>query len=134
METAAKILIVGGVLNLAVAFAAGYLLSNKRLTPPHEGPYYLLQAHRGALQEGFMLLGLAWAVQLSRLPEGIEIAAAWLLVAASALQDGGSLLAYAMGTEDEFRERSPSFYVVTANAILATIGIAIVLFGVLTSL
>jgi hypothetical protein len=38
------------------------------------------------------------------------------------------------GTVDEFRERSPSFYLATTNAILATIGLAILIYGVLVSL
>jgi hypothetical protein len=134
MQTAAKILIVGGVLNLALSFVLGYALSNKRLKPPHEGPYYLLLAHKNALQESFMLLGLVFAVQLAKLPDGVKTLAAVLVVASSVLQDGGAIVAWLSGTKDEFRERSPSFYIVTVNAILVTIGVGILLVGVFLGL
>jgi hypothetical protein len=134
METAAKVLIVGGVLNLAASFVLGYALSNKRLNPPHEGPYYLNLAHKNALWEGFMLLGLVFAVQLARLDPGIKTLAASLLVASSVFQVGASVVAWLSGTKDEFRERSPSFYLATTNAILATVGLAILIYGVFLGL
>lgn len=131
METAAKILVVGGVLNLAVALVIGFILSRYRLNPPNEGPYYVHLAHKNALWEGFMLLGLVFAVQLAQLSQGIKVVAALLIVAASVLQDASSITAWLMGTKDEFAQRSPSFYLATANAILVSIGLAILIFGVL---
>ena len=131
METAAKILIVGGVLNLAVAFVMGFILSRYRLNPPHEGPYYVDLAHKNALWEGFMLLGLVFAVQLAQMRESTKVIAALLIVAASVLQDGSSIVAWLSGTKDEFAQRSLSFYLATANAILVSIGLAILIFGVL---
>ena len=41
METAAKVLIVGGVLNLALAFVLGFILSNSRLKEPAKPQHYL---------------------------------------------------------------------------------------------
>ncbi|MFN2591802.1 MAG: hypothetical protein ABR532_03090 [Candidatus Dormibacteria bacterium] len=133
MFAAAKILIVGGILNLAVAFVLGYILSNSRLKDPARPQPYLLLSHKNALQESFMLLGLTWAVMLAKLPEGLMLTAAWLLVGSSVFQVGGSTVAWLQGTTDEFAERSPSFYIVTINAIMATIGVAILVYGVLNA-
>ncbi|HXA43030.1 MAG TPA: hypothetical protein VNV65_08990 [Candidatus Solibacter sp.] len=134
MSAAAKILIVGGVLNLAAAFVLGYVLSNKRLNPPNQGPFYLNLAHKNALQEGYMLLGLTWAVTLAHIGSTWLTVAAWLIVASSVFQVGSAVLAWRQGTVDEFKERSPSFYLATTNAILVTAGLAILVYGVLVSL
>ena len=131
MESAAKILIVGGVLNLAVAFVMGFILSRYRLRPPNEGPYYVHLAHKNALWEGFMLLGLVFAVQFAQMKESTKVIAALLIVAASVLQDGSSIVAWLMGTKDEFAQRSLSFYLATTNAILVSLGLAILIYGVL---
>lgn len=131
MEAAAKILIVGGVTSIAVAFALGYLLSNSRLKRPELAQPYLLLAHKNALWEGFMMLGLVFAVQLAQMRESTKVIAAMLIVAAAVFQVGGAMVAWLMGTKDEFAERSLSFYIVTINALLVTVGIAILLFGVL---
>jgi hypothetical protein len=134
MSTAAKILVVGGVLNLAAAFALGYILSNKRLNPPNEGPFYLNLAHKNALQEGYMLLGLTWAVTLAHIDSTWLVVAAWLIVASSVFQVGSAVIAWVQGTRDEFKERSLSFYLATTNAILVTLGLAILVYGVVVSL
>jgi len=134
METAAKVLIVGGVLNLALAFVLGFILSNSRLKEPAKPQHYLNLAHRASLWEGFMLLGLVFAVELSDLSSGLETLAAILLVASSAFQDGSSVLNWLQGVGDEFAERSPGFYLATINAILATTGLAILIVGVFRGL
>jgi hypothetical protein len=134
MSAAAKILIVGGVLNLAAAFLLGYVLSNRRLNPPNQGPFYLNLAHKNALQEGYMLLGLTWAVTLAHISSTWLTVAAWLIVLSSVFQVGAAVVAWRQGTVDEFKERSPSFYLATTNAILVTLGLAILVYGVLVSL
>jgi hypothetical protein len=49
VETSAKILIVGGVLSLATAYAFGFVMSNARLKNPGVPQTLLLQVHRDAL-------------------------------------------------------------------------------------
>ena len=68
--TAEKVLIVGGTLSLAFSFVIGFILSRARLKDPSADHAWLLQAHRVALWEGFMLLGLVFAVALSSLSPG----------------------------------------------------------------
>jgi len=129
METAAKVLIIGGVLNLALAFVIGFMLSNSRLKEPAKLQHYLNLDHKASLWEGFMLLGLVFAVELADLSSGLKSLAAALLVASSAFQDGSSVLNWLQGVADEFAERSPGFVLATINAILATVGLAILIVG-----
>src|SRR5258708_12253921 len=116
MSAAAKILIVGGVLNLAAAFVLGYVLSNKRLNPPNQGPFYLNLAHKNALQEGYMLLGLTWAVTLAHIGSTWLTVAAWLIVASSVFQVGAAVGAWRQGTVHHFNDPSPTSYLPTPNA------------------
>ena len=81
-----------------------------------------------------MLLGLVFAVELAKLPEGVKSLAAALLVASSVFQMGASVTSWLMGTKDEFKERSPGFILATINAMLATVGLAILIYGVFAGL
>jgi hypothetical protein len=134
METAAKVLVVGGTLNLALAFALGFVLSRRRMASPDADASALLQCHRVALWEGFMLLGLVWAVGLSPLSSGTETLAAWLLVSSSVLQDASSIANWIQRVGDQFKERSPGFYLAAVNAVLGAVGLAILLVGVFRGL
>jgi hypothetical protein len=134
METAAKILILGGVSSIAVSFVLGYVLSSSRLKEPEKPQPYLLLSHKNALWEGFLMLGLVWAVQLAQMKESTKVIAASLIVAAAVFQVGGSTVAWLMGTRDEFAERSISFYIVTINALMVTVGLGVLLFGVVRTL
>lgn len=134
MEPAAKILIVGGLFNIGLAFVLGFVLSNARLKRPTQSPHYLQVAHRVSLFEGFMLFGLVFAVELARLPTGWKTLAAVLLVASSLFQDGSGILNWIQGVKDEFTERSPGFALATINAILAAGGVLILIVGVVAAL
>lgn len=134
MSAASKVFIVGGILNLGAAFVLGYILSNQRLKTPDAPGGYLLQAHKVALWEAFMLLGLAYAVTLARLPAGWELAGAVLLVASSVFQDASSVVNWLQGVRDEFAQKSLGFYLATVNAILASAGLIIVGVGVFVGL
>ena len=133
MEIAAKILIVGGMLNLALSCLIGFVLSKVRLRTADTGTYLPL-AHRVSLWWGFMLLGMPWAVSLSPLSAGIETLAAWLLVASSALSDVDPMLNLWQGVKDPVAERSLAFYLGGISAILVTVGISIFVVGVFQGL
>ncbi|MEA2646787.1 MAG: hypothetical protein QOE92_1870 [Chloroflexota bacterium] len=133
-DTATKILVLGGLLSLVASFAIGFVLSRYRLRPPNVAPAYVHLAHKNALWEGFMMLGLVWAVQLSSLPDGVETVAAVLIVAAAGLQVLSSVVAWLSGTQDEFAQRSLSFYLATINALLVTPGVLILLGGVVAAI
>jgi len=133
MDTAAKILIVGGVLNLAYGFLTGFVLGNTRMKSP-EAPKYLILAHTGPLMQGPILLGLAVAVSLSDLSGWLETMGASLLVASSALLNGGNTLNWLQGVQDEFAERPVGHALTSASALLATAGLAILVVGVFAGL
>jgi hypothetical protein len=73
-------------------------------------------------------------VELSPLSSGLETLAAWLLVAASVLQVASSTINWRQGVRDQFVTRPLGFYLATINAILATIGLAILIVGVFEGL
>ena len=133
METAAKVLIVGGVLNLAYGVVTGLVLTSIRSRSP-EAPRYLTLAHIGPLMQGPMLLGLAVATGLSSLAEGLETLAAWLLVAGSAGIAAGDTLNWLGGVGDAFAERSPGLFSQAAGGAFTGTGLAILIIGVFRGL
>ena len=133
METAAKILIVGGILNLAYGLLTGVFLAGARTKAPTASKYLIL-AHTGPLMQGPMLLGLALAVPLSRLPAGVETLAAWLLVGSSAVLDVKDTHNWLQDIKDEFVERPPGFFLGGVSAALSVSGLAILLVGVFRGL
>ena len=134
MDTAAKVLIVGGVLNLAYGFLTGFLLANVRMKGP-ESPKYLTLAHIGPLMQGPMLLALVFAVQLSTLSGSLETIAASLLVAGSALLAVADTSNWLQGVRDAPEERPPLGTLLSASSVVAsTAGLAILIAGVFAGL
>ena len=134
METSAKILVVGGVLSLATAYVFGFVMTNLRLKNPGVPQPLLLQSHRDALWQGFMLLGLAWAATLSDLASGVEIVAAVLIVVATALSIGSTVVNWRMNVTDQFAAKSLGYYLAAVNATLVSIGLLIFIVGVFKGL
>lgn len=135
MDTAAKILILGGLGSLLVSFVMAFVLAMARLSDPQADRSLLLQVHRVTLWEGFMLLGLVWAERLSTLSASLECTAAVLLVAAAALQATSNTLAWRAGNTNLFAPpRGLTYYMATANAVLAFIGLVIFVIGALKGL
>ena len=134
-DTAAKILIIGGLASLLFAFIMGFVLSQVRLKDHTVEQTRLLGVHVVALWEGFMLLGLVWAVALSNLSSGVETLAALLLVAGGALQLTANFLAWTKGLVDLFAPPRGTVYVLAAtNATLASAGLVILVFGAVKAL
>ena len=134
VQTSVKILIVGGVLALATAYVLGFIMTNLRLKNPGVPQTLLLQSHRDALWQGFMLLGLAWAATLSDLAGGVEIVAAALIVAAAALSIGATVANWRMNVTDQFATKSIGYSLAAINATLVSIGLLIFIVGVVKGL
>lgn len=134
MDTAAKILIVGGVLNIAASFLMGIALAGRRRTEPAQGLRTLLVVHQAAVMQGSMLLALTFAIGLSDLGDAWETAAAVLLVAGSLFNMSGNFLNYRGRVEDQFAGKAVGLRLNVVNSLLATPGIAILLVGVITGL
>ena len=134
LTSAIHILVLGGLANVVLSFALGWLLSLKRMNGPMEPHKWLLIAHEVSLQEGMLLLGLAYALSFAQLPESWAIAAAWMLVAGAFFQDFSGILNWLTRTNDQFKEKSIGWISATINAILNTLGLGIVVYGVVMGL
>jgi hypothetical protein len=106
ITVAEKVLIVGGVLNLAYGVLLGYPITVNRAKGAPDTPKYLMAAHVGTLLHAAVLLGLVWAVRLSALGQGWLDVAAWLVVVSSALVAAKDTLNWLTGVKDEFSEKA----------------------------
>jgi hypothetical protein len=113
----------------------GFVLSRARVRDHTVEQTRLLGVHVVALWEGFMLLGLVWAVTLSDFSSGVETTAALLLVAGAAFQLTSNFLAWTKGLVDLFAPPRGIVYSLAAiNAVLAFIGLVILVIGALSGL
>jgi hypothetical protein len=134
-DTAAKILVIGGLASLLFSFVMAFRLALARLADPMADRHLLLQVHVVSLWEGFMLLGLVWAVALSDLSSGLETAAALLLVAGGVLQLTSNTMAWRKNITNLFAPpRGLTFQLARINAILAMAGLVILVIGALKGL
>ena len=85
MTGAEKVLIVGGVLNLAYGALLGYPMIVIRAKGAPAVPRYLMAAHLGVLLHAAVLLGLVWAARLSTLTLAVWSASHGQPMAASLL-------------------------------------------------
>lgn len=103
MTTAQSWLIVGGLLNLFIGVLAAYALYWIRVRDPEKpAQRYSLVTHKTTLWNGFLLLGLAVAIEHTNFTATVNT---WLAVAeviATLLADGRNILSWAQGMEDEF--------------------------------
>jgi hypothetical protein len=134
MPTAEKVLIVGGVLNLAYGVGLGFPIVAIRAKGAPATPRYLMAAHLGVLLHAAILLGLVWAVRLSTLDSGWLDVAAWLLVVSSALIAAKDTLNWLTGVQDEFREKAKTVLLGVLGAIADTVAVGIFVVGVLDAL
>jgi hypothetical protein len=134
LTQAMRILVVGGVANLVLSFALGWLLSARRMKSEMEPHRWLLVAHEVSLQEGLMLLGLSFALSFARMPASLATISAWLLVAASAFQDASGIVNWLRRTGDQFKSRSGGWILATVNAVLNTAGLGLVAYGVVAAM
>jgi len=105
ISVAEKVLIAGGMLNLAYGALLGYPITVIRVKGAPATPKYLMAAHVSALLHAAILLGLAWAARLSTLGPGWLDVAAWLVVVSSALIAVKDTVNWLTGVKDEFSEK-----------------------------
>lgn len=134
MEVATKILVVAGILNLAFGFLVGFPFAMARMKAPY-APRYLVAAHIGSLMQGTMLLALVIAFRYSRLDLSLAIWSASLLAASSFFLALKDTLNWVLGINDEF-EQKPAVPKVSGliGVVSGTVGLAILVFGVLNGL
>lgn len=134
MDDATKILILGGVLNIAYGLLTGIAAGMIRQNHPTYSKY-LRFVHIGALMWGPILLSLSWAVAMSTLDAGLETVGAILMVGASVLLDVKDTINWLQGTQDEFAEKARiPLALGTLSALASLAGIAIFTLGVIQGL
>ena len=106
ITAAEKVLIAGGVLNLAYGALLGYPIVVIRAKGAPATPRYLLAAHIGALLHAAVLLGLVWAARLATLGPGWLDLAAWLVAVSSALIAAKDTVNWLTGVQDEFGDKA----------------------------
>jgi hypothetical protein len=134
MTVAEKVLIAGGVLNLAYGALLGYPIVVIRAKGAPAVPRYLMATHISVLLHAAILLGLVWAARLSTLSSGWEDVAAWLVVGSSALIAAKDTLNWLTGVHDEFAENAKTVPLGALGAVAEPLGIGIFVVGVLTAL
>ena len=134
ITAAEKLLITGGVLNLAYGVLLGYPITVIRAKGAPAVSKYLMAAHVGALLHAAVLLGLVWASRLSTLGPDWHDVAAWLVAASSALIAAKDTVNWLTGVHDEFGEKAKTAPLGALGALGETAGVGIFVVGVLTAL
>ncbi len=132
-DTASKILIIGGLIHLVWGLITGIPMGSLRMGGK-EVPRYLTLSHMGGLMQGPLLLGLVFAVQLSKLPPLWETVAASSIALASILLITKDTLNWWLKIEDEFAERPLWFHLGAVLVPLYIIGVLVLCVGVAASL
>ena len=130
MDMAVKVLMLGGVLNILWGLLTGIPISMIRLNQP-EYSKYLRLAHLGPLIWGPILLGLAYVIQQVALSKGLELTAAWLMVAGAVLLDAKDIINWRMNITDEFAQKPPIPTLFGGlSALFSLVGTLIIAYGV----
>lgn len=133
MDTASKILILGGMSGLAASFVLGFFFAKER-EKAAAANRYLVMAHVGGLMGGTMLLALVVAVRYSNLGVGLETMAAALLTFGTLALVSKDALNWRQGVTDEFKQKPELQSKVGIAGVMAMSGGLLVLFvGVLSA-
>jgi len=133
MDTASKILIIGGMLALIHSFVLGFFFAKER-EQAAQANRYLVMAHVGTLMGGTMLLALTVAVRYSNLSAGLETFCAALLTAGMLALGTKDTMNWQNGVTDEFKQRpklTPQIGVVAVIAM--SLGLLVLGVGVLSA-
>ena len=133
MDTASKILILGGMAALVASFVLGFFFAKER-EKATQANRYLVMAHVGGLMGGTMLLALTVAVRYSNLGIGLETMAAALLTAGTLLLVSKDTLNWRQGVSDEFKQQPElQSKAGIAGVIAMSAGLLVLVVGVLSA-
>lgn len=133
MDTATRILVVGGMSVLSFGLLLGIPMAIERSKAP-SAPRYLFAAHLAAIIQGGLLLALTIPMSWSARSSATEITAASLLVAGVALFGMGLAINWLQGVNDAFGEGSVGNKISALGTPLVLIGVAILFYGVIVDL
>jgi hypothetical protein len=125
MSTAAKVLIVAGMLNLLVGALSGIPMAQARQKGAAVVPKYLTMVHLGGLMQGPLLLGIGFALTISTLTPWFTTATALVLAVASFLLLLKDTINWQQGIKDEFAEESTGLRIASLFAPLHLLGLVL---------
>jgi hypothetical protein len=135
MTVALKILVTGGVAAILLSLLVGIEISRKRRSGRLATDVHMwLVAHQIILLQGFMLLGLAFALLFADLGSSLKIAAASLLVAGSTFSAIATISNAVQRVTDQFAQRSFGLQMNTVQALLLLPAVVIILVGVVRAI
>ena len=133
MDTASKILILGGMAALMFSSVLGFFFAMER-EKAAQANRYLVMAHMGGLMGGTMQLALTVAVRYSNLGAGLETLAAALLTGGSLALVTKDTLNWQQGVTDEFKQQPALQTKVGVVSVLAlSAGLLVLTIGVLSA-
>lgn len=134
MDTASKILLLGGMTALAASFVLGFFFAKER-EKSAAANRYLVMAHVGGLMGGTMLLALVVAVRYSNLGTGLETMATALLTAGTLALVTKDTMNWQEGVSDEFKQQPALQTKIGIAGVLAmSAGLLVVSIGVLSAM
>ena len=133
MDTATRVLVVGGMSVLAAGLLLGIPMAATRRKAPR-APRYLLVAHLAAIIQGGLLLALTIAMSFSSQSKGVETTAASVLVGGVGLFILGNSINWLSGTEDAFADKTIGNKIAAAGTPFILVGAGILLYGVVVAL
>ncbi|MEZ5382125.1 MAG: hypothetical protein R2754_10095 [Microthrixaceae bacterium] len=134
MDTATKILLVAGMLNLLVGVLSGIPMGLVRMDGAETVPKYLTMVHLAGLMHGPILIAVGFAMTISSLSPWVDTTAAILLAVASGLLIAKDAVNWRQGVTDEFAQHSLGLRLGNVFAPLETVGMVLATAAVLSGL
>jgi hypothetical protein len=134
MDTATKILLVAGMVNLLVGALSGIPMGVVRMGGAEVVPKYLTMLHLAGLMHGPILIGVGFAITISTLSPWVNTAAAIILAVASALLLVKDFLNWRQGVTDEFAQKSVGLMIGNLFGPVHIIGLGLATVAVISGL
>jgi hypothetical protein len=103
MSSAQAILIIGGLVHFLISLLAAYFIYWERVRHPEKpAQHYGLFSHKVSLWNGFLLFGLAVAIEYTNYTAMINTLLAAMALISTLLSDVSNIRRWMVGMEDQF--------------------------------